>query len=241
MSNGDLSHFEDMAALHALGLLDDAGERGTFPGRERRSRCRRALARHRRDGRATRLRSARGCPPPELKKEHPRAAARAREIENPHVPFLRDSLCHRRRPMRRDARRATGPGHQVDRSAPHRAERRLAARRQRRAQESEAGHARGQGPGLRGVESHVAWDPNRNRGLFAMQSLPAAPAGHDYQLWLLDPAAPAPVSAGVVTASRSFDVAKVSTPTPGFAVSLEPGGGSPAPTGPILFAVAPGP
>jgi len=86
----------------------------------------------------------------------------------------------------------------------------------------------------------VAWDAYRNQGVVSTNNLPAAPAGHDYQLWVLDPAAQAPVSAGVLTNSRSFAVKPVSTPNPGFAISLEPSGGSPEPTGPILFAIAPG-
>ena len=87
----------------------------------------------------------------------------------------------------------------------------------------------------------VAWDPYRNRGTVAMQNLPAPPAGHDYQLWVLDPEAEAPISAGLITGSRPFTVKPVSTQNPGFAISLEPSGGSPVPAGPILFAVAPGP
>jgi anti-sigma-K factor RskA len=86
----------------------------------------------------------------------------------------------------------------------------------------------------------VAWDPYRHWGVVAMQNLPTAPAGHDYQLWVLDPAAEAPLSAGLMTGSRAFTATPVSTPNPGFAISLEPGGGSLEPTGPILFAVAPG-
>jgi anti-sigma-K factor RskA len=86
----------------------------------------------------------------------------------------------------------------------------------------------------------VAWDPYRHTGVVSLQNLPAAPTGKDYQLWVLDPGAEAPVSAGVVTDSRSFAVKPVSTPNPGFAISLEPAGGRPEPTGPILFAVAPG-
>ena len=86
----------------------------------------------------------------------------------------------------------------------------------------------------------VAWDPDRAQGVVTLQNLPPPPAGHDYQLWVLDPAALAPISGGVVSASRPFAVATVSTATPGFAISLEPTGGSPEPTGPILFAVAPG-
>jgi anti-sigma-K factor RskA len=86
----------------------------------------------------------------------------------------------------------------------------------------------------------VAWDPYQHRGVVSMQNLPTPPAGHDYQLWVLDPGAEAPISAGLITDSRSFEVKPVSTSTPGFAVSLEPSGGRPEPTGPILFAVAPG-
>jgi len=87
----------------------------------------------------------------------------------------------------------------------------------------------------------VAWDPYQHRGVVSMQGLPAPPAGHDYQLWVLDPGAEAPLSAGLITDSRPFAVSPVSTPSPGFAISLEPSGGSPELTGPILFAVAPGP
>jgi anti-sigma-K factor RskA len=86
----------------------------------------------------------------------------------------------------------------------------------------------------------VAWDPYEHRGVIATQNLPTPQAGQDYQLWVLDPAAEAPISAGVISGSRPFAVRPVSTSKPGFAVSLEPGGGSAFPTGPILFAVAPG-
>jgi anti-sigma-K factor RskA len=85
----------------------------------------------------------------------------------------------------------------------------------------------------------VAWDPYQHRGVVTVDGMPAPPAGHDYQLWILDPAAPGPLSAGLLNASRAFAVQAVQAPSPGFAVSLEPAGGSPAPSGPILFAVAP--
>jgi len=87
----------------------------------------------------------------------------------------------------------------------------------------------------------VAWDPYQHQGVVAMQNLPAPAAGHDYQLWVLDPGAETPLSAGLLTASRPFAVKPIGTQNPGFAISLEPSGGSPVPTGPILFAVAPGP
>lgn len=87
----------------------------------------------------------------------------------------------------------------------------------------------------------VAWDPYQHRGVVAIQNLPPPPAGYNYQLWVLDPGAEAPLHAGVLTGSRSFAVKPVSAPSPGFAISLEPDGDQPEPTGPILFAVAPGP
>ena len=43
----------------------------------------------------------------------------------------------------------------------------------------------------------VAWDPvHAPRGFVSIQNMPAPAAGHDYQLWVLDPTAPAPISAG---------------------------------------------
>ena len=86
----------------------------------------------------------------------------------------------------------------------------------------------------------IAWDPYQHQGAIAFDGLPAAPAGHDYQLWVLDPNAPAPISAGIVKEGRPFAVQPVSVQNPGFAITLEPVGGSPQPTMPILFAVAPG-
>ncbi len=85
----------------------------------------------------------------------------------------------------------------------------------------------------------VAWDAIQHRGSIALQDFPLTPAGHDYQLWVLDPNAPSPLSAGVINASRVFDVPSCSMPRPGFAISLESAGGSASLTGPILFAVAP--
>ena len=89
----------------------------------------------------------------------------------------------------------------------------------------------------------VAWDPETHNGVISIQNLPAPPSGHDYQLWVLDSKAP-PISAGLLkTNSHSQGFALGSAPAsgPGFAISLEPAGGRPTPTGAILFAVAPGP
>jgi anti-sigma-K factor RskA len=89
----------------------------------------------------------------------------------------------------------------------------------------------------------VAWNSRLHQGIVTLRNLPPPPTGHDYQLWVLDPGALAPVSAGLLAASggsQRFTVTPPTTDNIGFAVSLEPAGGRPEPTGPILFAVAPG-
>jgi anti-sigma-K factor RskA len=91
----------------------------------------------------------------------------------------------------------------------------------------------------------VAWDPKMHHGYISMENMPAPPPGHDYQLWVLDPNAPAPISAGLLRMSpngQGFVATQpMDTSGPGFAISLEPSGGRSEPTaGAILFAVAPG-
>lgn len=88
----------------------------------------------------------------------------------------------------------------------------------------------------------TVWLPNDQRGLVVLEHLPALPASQNYQLWLVDPSAPAPVSAAVFTSEATGAVRLVFT-TPGnlrtserFAVSVEPKGGSPRPTGKFLLA-----
>ena len=85
----------------------------------------------------------------------------------------------------------------------------------------------------------VAWDSHLHRGSITLDQFPLTPAGRDYQLWVLDPHAATPLDAGVVKGARPFSVAAASVAQPGFALTLEPAGGSPTLTGPILFAVAP--
>jgi anti-sigma-K factor RskA len=78
---------------------------------------------------------------------------------------------------------------------------------------------------------------SRSRGLvFTASDLPAPPPGRTYQLWVLT-ARPAPISAGVMKPDANgrvnaiFDT-PVDLPTPvAMAVTLEPEGGVPAPTG----------
>ena len=86
----------------------------------------------------------------------------------------------------------------------------------------------------------VAWDPYRHQGVITFDGLPPTPAGQAYQVWVLDPNAAAPLSAGFLTNGRPFSVPAVSVMNPGFILTLEPIKGSSEPTSAILFAVAPG-
>ncbi len=88
----------------------------------------------------------------------------------------------------------------------------------------------------------VVWDEEQKRGVVKLTQLPAVDAQHDYQLWVIDPALPQPVSAGIVTidaaggARAMFHPALAVSGSPQFAVSLEPKGGSPTPQGQVIFA-----
>ena len=76
-----------------------------------------------------------------------------------------------------------------------------------------------------------------SRGLvFTASNLPAPPPGRAYQLWVLT-RQPAPISAGMLTPDASgrvnvrFDT-PIDLPAPvAMAVTLEPAGGVPSPTG----------
>ena len=82
---------------------------------------------------------------------------------------------------------------------------------------------------------------SRSNGLiFAANGLPPLPAGRTYQLWFLTRGAP--VSAGLIAPDSAGRIAAAfdtppGTPDPtGLAVSIEPEGGVPAPTGAIYLA-----
>jgi len=98
-------------------------------------------------------------------------------------------------------------------------------------------------PAFQSAKIAVAWDPFQHHGVITTQNLPAPAAGYHYQLWVLDPGAQAPLDAGPLhpeKPSASFTVKSLSMLNPGFAISLEPVGDNPHPTGAILFAVEPG-
>ncbi len=84
-------------------------------------------------------------------------------------------------------------------------------------------------------------EPELRRGFFYANNLPALPAGKTYQLWVITDK---PVSAGIFSLDHGHkgrvmlqnvpDVTKITQ----FAVSLEPDGGRPQPTGSIYLAGA---
>lgn len=88
----------------------------------------------------------------------------------------------------------------------------------------------------------AVWDPSMQRGMLEVAKLPPLPPGKDYQLWIVDPAYPKPVSSGVFdvdpTSCQACVTFRAERPvrTPvAFAVSLERKGGSPFRQGPIIL------
>ena len=87
----------------------------------------------------------------------------------------------------------------------------------------------------------VVWNPDQQNGVLQFERLPALPANQDYQMWVIDPKQPQPVSAGLIPKSTdqerriTFSPTKSVSGTPKFAVSIEPAGGSVAPRGQIVL------
>jgi anti-sigma-K factor RskA len=87
----------------------------------------------------------------------------------------------------------------------------------------------------------VVWNPDHQNGVLQFEQLPALPPNQDYQMWVIDPKQPQPVSAGLVPKSTdqerrvTFWPAKPVGASPKFAVSIEPAGGSSVPRGQIVL------
>jgi anti-sigma-K factor RskA len=86
-------------------------------------------------------------------------------------------------------------------------------------------------------QAHMLYNARMGLGVYSGQIAPA-PSGKSYQLWLV-PSSGAPVNAGLVSANQQ-NGALVVRLTPGlapkaFAVTLEPQGGRPQPTGPMVL------
>jgi anti-sigma-K factor RskA len=92
------------------------------------------------------------------------------------------------------------------------------------------------------ARARVFWSPRAKRGILVASNLAALPTDRQYELWVfLDGK---PVNAGVFDVDASGRALFESTdfPAPGaqnFAVTVEPRGGLPAPSGPIVLVGAP--
>ncbi len=90
-------------------------------------------------------------------------------------------------------------------------------------------------PGARG---RVFWSPRARRGILVAGNLAALPSDRQYELWVFLKGKP--VNAGVFDVDASGRALFESTDFPepdaqNFAVTIEPRGGVPAPTGPIVL------
>jgi anti-sigma-K factor RskA len=94
--------------------------------------------------------------------------------------------------------------------------------------------------GTTGGAGRVLVDANTGDAAIVLSGLPPAAAGKTYELWALR-GTQAPEPAGLVTVAAArggaIRVPKVARPSEvtAFAVSVEPAGGSPAPTGPVIL------
>lgn len=92
-----------------------------------------------------------------------------------------------------------------------------------------------------GAWGRIWWDRDAG-GTFVAGGLPIPPPGKTYQLWVI--AGGKPVSAGVFTVDPRSGVARVrvaplSAPADTFAVTIEPEGGLPQPSGEMYLAGKP--
>jgi anti-sigma-K factor RskA len=88
----------------------------------------------------------------------------------------------------------------------------------------------------------VVWDKDQKNGVLQLDKMPPPGPGKDYQLWVIDPKNPQPVSAGVLTVLNSGPIRTSFWPrspvesASAFAISLEKAGGAPEPEGQIILA-----
>jgi anti-sigma-K factor RskA len=87
-----------------------------------------------------------------------------------------------------------------------------------------------------GATGRVFWSPTHGL-VFAATNLPELPPGRVYQLWVV---ADAPISAGLGQPTSGGELSVVSSPAAparpkAFALTIEPEGGRPAPTGPMFL------
>jgi anti-sigma-K factor RskA len=91
------------------------------------------------------------------------------------------------------------------------------------------------------VTAVVVWDKNQKTGVLQLDKLPPPEPGKDYQLWVIDPKIPQPVSAGVLAVPNNGLIRTSFHPTnpiesaAAFAISVEKAGGAPKPEGQIIL------
>jgi anti-sigma-K factor RskA len=87
----------------------------------------------------------------------------------------------------------------------------------------------------------VVWDADQRSGVLQLDKLPPPARGKDYQLWVIDPKNPQPVSAGLLSVPNNGLIRTSFHPTgpvetaAAFAISIEKRGGSMKPEGQIIL------
>jgi len=83
------------------------------------------------------------------------------------------------------------------------------------------------------------WDSAQSVGCINLDALPEPAAGRTYQMWIIAPGSPQPISAGILSQWRGKHV-MFNSPQPlaqiaALAISVEPAGGSVSPQGPVVY------
>ena len=93
----------------------------------------------------------------------------------------------------------------------------------------------------KGATAVVVWDKEQKKGVLQLDKLPPPGQGKDYQLWVIDPKKPQPVSAGILSVPNdglirtSFHPAAPVESADAFAISVEKAGGASKPEGQIIL------
>jgi hypothetical protein len=100
---------------------------------------------------------------------------------------------------------------------------------------------------IKEAQAIVVWDPDQQTGLLTLDMLPAAAAGQDYQIWIVDPAYPNPINGGIFHIAADGQATLIFKPdlqvrqATAFAISLERKGGVSKAEGPtVLLGKVPG-
>jgi len=93
----------------------------------------------------------------------------------------------------------------------------------------------------KGVTAVVVWDKYQKSGVLQLDKFPPPGPGKDYQLWVIDPKSPQPVSAGILSVPNdgfiraNFHPAAPVESADAFAISVEKTGGASKPEGQIIL------